>query len=105
MLIHERGQRWTEYIEDGYGLTINAVYEDEKGTITGWELSKAPDVTYRGHTKEEFLELLDELIHTLHLKQYENKKFKKDLLVIYTDNIEKILGFFTSDLTDRFSNL
>ena len=105
MLIHERGQRWTEYVEDGYGLTIDATYEDEKGIITNWELSKAPDVTYRGHTKEEFLDLLDELIHTLHLKTYEDKKFKKDLVVIYTDNLEKILGFFTSYLTDRFSDL
>lgn len=105
MLIHERGTKWTEYIEDGYGLTIDATYENDKGTITSWELSKAPDVTYHGSTKDEFLELLDELIHTLNLKKYEDKKCKKDLVVIYTDNIEKILGFFTSELTDRFSDI
>lgn len=103
MLIHDRGNRWNVYSEIGFGLTIDATYEDEKGTINEWVLSKAPNTRYHGYDVEEFLELLDEFKDEYNLKQY--SKAKKDLIVIYTDNIEKFTGFFWSHLTDQFSNL
>ena len=103
MLIHDRGNNWHNYIETGFGLTINAEYNDTKGTIKDWELSKAPNTRYHGKTVEDFLVLADELIEEYNLHRY--SKAKKDLLVIYTDNIEKFTGFFWSHLTNQFSTL
>ena len=103
MKVHDRGNHWHIYSEVGYGFTINNEYIDGKGVMNGWELSVASDRTYTGETVEEFIDLLKRFIKELKLSKY--KKATKDLIVIYTDNLTKIKGFFKDYITLEFNTI
>lgn len=104
MKIHDRGNHWHIYDERGFGLTIDATYADYKGIITSWELYIAPDnVKLVGNSKEDFIKTLKNIIKENDLKHH--SKATKDLIVIYTDNILKIRGFFREYITNEFNDL
>lgn len=104
MKIHDRGSQWHIYNEDGWGFTINANYADCKGTVTGWELYRAPDhKCWKGETREDFIDLLESLVKEFDLKK--SGKSTSDTIVIYTDNIYKIKGFFRKYITNEFNSL
>lgn len=103
MKIHDRGKHWHIYSETGYGFTIAAHYVEGKGVMDGWELSVASGHTYTGETVEDFVALLKNLIKDFNLSHY--KKATKDLIVIYTDNLTKIKGFFKDYITLEFGSI
>lgn len=94
------------YIETvGVGLTIDSFTHGKAGFIKKWELAiasnMATDTVYEGTTQAEFIE-------TLH-KVWPNVKWKtdstKDKIVIYTENVEKVKGFFWKNVTAEFGKI
>ena len=101
--IHDHGNSYSVYHEIGFGLTIKSTTIDTIGTITGWELYNSQlDKLKIGSSKEDLMIFLNQLIIDYNLKYY--SKAKKDLIIIYTDNIEKVLGFLYSIVTNVFSD-
>lgn len=88
------------YYTKGVGLTIACKYEGIFGKITGWELAIAPSTIYTGTTKEELISTLHEIWPDL--KWHCDKT--KDKIVIYTDNIHKVQGFFEDHKTGVVSD-
>lgn len=98
MFVRERSEHGgSYYYTKGIGLTIDCKSEGIIGTMSSWELA-TPTATYKGITKEEFINKLHELWPDL---KY-HKDITKDKVVIYTDNIRKVIGFFEKYTTDRF---
>lgn len=90
------------YIETvGVGLTIDSFTHGKAGFIKKWELAIASNIVYEGKTQAE-------LIETLH-KVWPNVKWKtdstKDKIVIYTENVEKVKGFFWKNVTSEFGKI
>ena len=94
------------YKEIGAGLSfdIKLVEKDnriEKGMITNWTLAIG-DRIVDGYGIESLIHEFGEIIKIYDLKQY--SKAKKDILVIYIDNLNKIRGFFKNIITDDFTH-
>lgn len=99
-LIRERGRNtFTNYLLKGFGLTIDSITVDLAGFMIGWHLHSDDD-DIQGHTVEGFLDALKALITKYDIKI--QSKNKTDRILIYTDNIEKVAGFFYNNLTDIF---
>ena len=94
MKIHDRGNKWHNYIEKGFGLTIEPTLDhpyilaDDEGLLT---------------EGTDLLEELNELIKHYDLKVYSESS--KDILVIYTDNLMKIKGYYSEYITEEFNDL
>lgn len=102
MVIHERGRHWHNYLELGIGFTMKVKSYEDHGEIEEWEI-KAKNIYKKGYTVNELIEFLKELEKSNDLKYYTENK--KDLVVIYTDNLEKIRGFLRRYITEEFENL
>lgn len=102
MKIHDRGRKWHIYNETGYGLTIASHQVGTTGYVDGWELA-TPDHLLVGSDIDSLVDVLASLIVKYDCKSY--GKATKDLIVIYTDNIEKVCGFLSEYITDRFNLL
>lgn len=89
------------YYTKGIGLTIETETIGVKGYIRGWTLALASGEVYTGTTKEEFIEK----IHTLWPDLKHCSKTTKEKVVIYTDEIRKIQGFFQKEITNSFEDL
>lgn len=94
------------YKEVGAGLSfdIKLVEKDnqiERGMITNWTLAIG-DRIVDGYGIESLIHEFDEIIKIYDLKQY--YKAKKDILIIYIDNLNKIRGFFRNIITDDFTH-
>ena len=95
----ERGQgTGAHYLKKGIGLRIFNHSDANMGYFDGWELAIAPDTIYTGITKEsliaKFKELWPEL--TWHTEN------SRDKICVYTDNLDKVKGFFESYITEEF---
>lgn len=87
------------YLKKGIGLTILNHTEGSIGYFDGWELAIAPDTTYKGITQQQLINKLQELWP---LKQ--RTEHTKEKVVIYTQNIHKVQGFFEQYITDAFED-
>lgn len=94
MKIHDRGNNWHNYIEKGFGLTIEPslnhpfVLADSNGVIV------------------EGIDLISELRELIaEYKLTKTSETSKDLLVIYTNNLMKIKGFFSEYITEEYNDL
>ena len=94
MKIHDRGNKWHNYIEKGYGLTIEPTLDHP------YILADDEGVFVEG---TDLLEELNELIKQYDLKVYTENS--KDVLVIYTDNLMKIKGYYSKYITEEFNDL
>ena len=102
--IKERGwHKYTNYVIEGFGLTIEAKYivEESKGFLTSWQLV-GQTRTYRGDSVSSLIDTFNLLI-----KEYDLKKESentKDTLLIFTDSSLKVYGFLQKYVTDSFGD-
>lgn len=89
------------YLTLGVGLTIKSETIKTRGYIRGWTLALASGEIYTGTTKEEFLQQL----HTLWPDLKHTSDSTKQKVVIYTDEIRKVQGFFQKEMTASFEDL
>ena len=94
---------WTDYVEEGFGLTINSFTVDNSaGYCTSWELCSA-NKNWAGSTIDELYETLKEIKQLYKLDFHDSKNPYKDMLVIYTKNIYQAYGFLHNyGITDEF---
>lgn len=103
MKVHERGRNWHIYGETGIGFTMDIESFEDYGEIRNWEISIYPNYSKKGTDLIEIIQFLQQIIKEKDLKHH--TKFTKDLIIIYTDNLDKIKGFFHKYITDLFENL
>lgn len=100
-------RNWTNYVTDGWGLTLDTFTYDEAGYVKEWMLCNDKGATFRGETIPELINTLALLKNEYNLKTRECKgeASSKDLLVIYTDNLNKLYRFIKNHnvITDKFS--
>lgn len=104
MIIKDKGNHNVSvYQEIGCGIDfkIDVDYDKMIGVIKEWNVTIG-DKTYSGKTFNACVVLLDELIKCFNLKEYSRNK--KDILVIYIDNLNKIRGFFEDYITLDFEH-
>lgn len=94
---------WTDYVEEGFGLTINSFTVDNSaGYCTSWELCSA-NKNWAGSTIDELYDTLKEIKKLYELDFHDSKNPYKDMLVIYTKNIYQAYGFLHNyGITDEF---
>ena len=82
---------WSNYVTDGWGLILDTFTYDHAGYIKSWSLvSKSLELEFTGETIPELLNILQNLKQSYNLKSEEHSK---DILVIYTDDINKLYWF------------
>lgn len=86
----------------GLDLEIKNDYENLKGIITGWSLNIYNEKMYNCDSFDKLLKVLRQLVIDYNLTQYSVNK--KDILVIYIDNLDKIRGFFEDYITNDFTH-
>lgn len=89
------------YLTLGVGLTIDCETVNARGFMRGWTLALASGEVYTGSTKEELLKQL----HTLWPNLKHRSDTTKEKVVIYTDEIRKVQGFFQKEMTASFEDL
>lgn len=100
MKVHDRGSQWNDYVEIGFGLSIE-VESDQLQTISLASTdSKLVRVFY---TVDAFVQVLGDMVDEYKLR-WQSKNAKSNL-VIYTDNLLKIAGYFGKYMTDSFGAL
>lgn len=106
MVVKNYKNQFFNYIEIGAGCIIDGKYDTDAkhGEIVGWELYIAPNHHYANTSKESFIDTLTKVRENLDLKRYVKNKTKVDHLIIYTNNLMKIKGFFNDMITDEFSD-
>lgn len=79
------------YNTTGCGLLIDSfTYDNKEGYVKGWTLATIRE-EISGDTIDELVEKLKCIKEQLNLEKRSN--FNKDILVVYTDNIQKAYGF------------
>lgn len=107
MLVKDKGYgNVSVYQETGAGLQfdIGLVIKNnsiERGIIKDWELVIG-DYEVVGYGIESLTDEFHHIIKLFDLKQY--SKCKKDILVIYVDNLNKIRGYFRNLITEDFTH-
>lgn len=104
MVVKDKGTKnISVYQEIGCGIDfkIDVDYDNMIGVIKEWNVTIG-DKTYSGKTFNACVVLLNELINCFNLKHYSTNK--KDILVIYIDNLNKIRGFFEDYITLDFKH-
>lgn len=86
----------------GLSLEIENDYKNLRGVIKNWTLNIYGEQLYNADSFDKLLSILQKIITDLDLKQY--SLVKKDILVIYIDNLDKIRGFFEDYITDDFTH-
>lgn len=104
-------------LEVGIGLTIDSFTYDDAGYIKSWEMVTAPykdlptkPIVDTGSTVEEFIECLHKSFPDVHrhsetVSKNGEKIIMRDKVIIYTDDIQKVHGFFKKYITNELSNL
>lgn len=87
------------YAEDGAGFKMYTITDGEAGYIRKWSLSIGPK-NYEGTKVEEFINTLKDIIDERKLQKYSD--YKKDIIVIYTEELNYIRGFFRNYVTEDF---
>lgn len=85
----------------GLELEIKNDYENLRGIIINWSLD-IDGTLYNGDSFEKLVNFLQKVIDNFGLKKY--SEHKKDILVIYIDNLDKIRGFFEDYITQDFTH-
>ena len=81
-----------EYIVTvGVGVIFDTFTYNKAGYMNSFELTIHNEETYKGYTVEEFLGVLDKLKEKYEL--IKKSEFVKDTLIIYTNDLQKVLGF------------
>jgi hypothetical protein len=88
------------YSEDGCGFKIYTITDGYAGYIRKWTLSVGPK-NYQGTNATDFIETLKDIIDERNLKKY--SEHKKDIIVIYTEELNYIRGFFKDYVTEDFA--
>lgn len=78
------------YNKSGVGLTINDFTVEKEGYIKGWTLATVTD-TIDGDTIDDLVDRLKCIKEQLNLNK--KSQYTKDILCIYTDNLDKAYGF------------
>ena len=102
--IKERGwHKYTNYVIEGFGLTVEAKYvvEESKGFLTSWKLV-GQTRTYRGDSVSSLIDAFNLLIKEYDLKR--ESENTKDTILIFTDNSLKVYGFLQKYVTDSFGD-
>lgn len=89
----------TQYFDKGCGVHFNNFRVGDAGYIYGWTLCIG-DKHYKGLTIDEFKQMLNYIIKEYKLNIYSENK--KDVMVIFVDNILKVYGFFQDVISDYF---
>lgn len=93
---------WSNYVEEGWGLTIDSFKYGNAGYISSWTLCSSNGLKYTGETTEGLLNTFRLLIRDYDLKVEDSHT--KDILVIYTDDINKAYWFlYNHGLYDAFT--
>lgn len=104
LLVKDKGtHNFSNYVTVGCGLELQIYndYDQLKGIIKEWYLSTGSKMV-SGTDFESLRRYILSLIKTYDLKQI--SKCKKDILVIYIDNLDKIRGFFEDYITEDFAH-
>lgn len=94
MKIHNRGNHWDIFVDQGFGLTIEPTQDHP------FILADKDGVIVEG---TDLIAQLKDMIKSYDLKIYTDNT--KDLLVIYTDNLLKIEGYYREYITGQFNDL
>lgn len=89
----------TQYFDKGCGVHFNNFRVGDAGYIYGWTLCIG-DKHYKGFTTDEFKQTLNKIIKEYNLHVYSENK--KDVMVIFIDNVLKVYGFFKDVISDYF---
>ena len=93
---------WSNYVTEGWGLTLDTFTYNEAGYLNGWTLC-SNTIEYTGETIEDLISTLNNIKVTYDLKVHD--EHTKDILVIYTDDINKLYYFlYNYGLTDEFTH-
>ena len=96
---------WNHYIDFretpvSLKIDVKSYPDEEYGKIINFEMC-IKDKTVDGSSKEELLLQFKNLAKDLKVKS----KYTKEVLIIWTNNLNKIYGFFKEYITDNFANL
>lgn len=80
-------------------IRVKSFKEQKYGIITGFEVYGAEDYFMYGDNKEDLIKFFNHLIEKFDLKRIKDNT--KRSIIIWTDVIEKIEGFFASYITAR----
>ena len=91
------------YNTTGVGVVFNSITKNGAGYLINWELA-TPTGIIHGNTVEEFITKLLQIKDELKLEK--RSDYNKDLLVIYTTNLDQIYGFLHNydENINRFGN-
>lgn len=89
----------TNYFDKGCSIWLNNFTYDNAGYIYGWAICVG-EKHYKGLTIDELETTLQEIKKEYNLKTYSDTK--KDVMVIYCDNLLKIYGFLRRIIDDIF---
>ena len=98
-VVERSRHNFTNYRLAGCGLTIKHINGEQSGYMLSWELVVDGRV-FTGSTVDEFIRILNGFKRKYKLKTYSN--YKKDKVIIYTDNLRKFYGFFYKYLQTKF---
>lgn len=100
MKIHDRGSQWNDYLEIGFGLSIEVEDDSIKEIKLVSTDKKMSNIFY---TADAFIQYLGDMVDEYGLKW--QSKTAKTICIIFTDNLMKIAGYFAKYVTDSFSTL
>lgn len=82
---------WSNYVDEGWGLILDTFTYDDAGYIKSWTLCSSIGEEYNGETIPDLLAILQNIKSSYRLKR--ETEFTKDILVIYTDDLNKLYWF------------
>lgn len=95
--VRDKKQRhFTSYLETPFVLDINIENFEDHGIMTGWRLFSSSE-SYEGKNKKDFLDTLNTITQKYELKNHDGAVEWEDRIIIFVDDIRKIIGFFDVD--------
>ena len=91
-------RNWSMYYKYVYMITINFFTENSAGYITSWVL-KSVEEEYTGSSVEDFIDILNTLKEKHNVETRNDSS--KDIILIYIDNIEKIISQLQNKVKER----
>lgn len=100
MLVKDKGwHNYSNYIEEGWGLTFDDFTDGEASYVTNWRLSNGIE-TLQGNDIPELVNALELLIARKEIKVYSDNK--KDILIIYTNKLLELFYYLIKRVTTVF---
>ena len=100
MLVKDKGwHNYSNYIEEGWGLTFDDFTDGEASYVTDWRLSNGIE-TLQGNDIPELINALELLIARKEVKVYSDNK--KDILIIYTNKLLELFYYLIKRVTTVF---